>query len=449
MADAVLKYFGTDGIRGRIGKKPMTPDFIMKLGWAVGSILESSPTGKKVLIGKDTRVSGYLFESALQTGLSAAGADVLLTGPMPTSSIAYLTRTLHAQIGIVISASHNSNLDNGIKFFSSDGFKLPHLVEEEIEKQLEKSLEIFDTEALGKAFRVNDAPGRYIEFCKSAVSHHCHFDQLKVVVDCANGATYHIAPKVFTELGAKVITMNTTPNGYNINLNAGSQHPSFIQKRVIEEKADLGIAFDGDGDRLIMVDHRGEIVEGDEIIYMIAKHLLNTRQLSGGVVGTLMSNSGLEVALRKLGLPFIRVSIGDQHVMEELQKRSWQLGGENSGHIVYLPVNTTSDGIISALLVLEALINSGKTLNELKKGMTKWPQRIVNIPCHDRHLALDHPILEKQIKSAEKELKTGRIVLRYSGTEQVIRLMVEAQDSKQLDEIISQLTDTITQLTKI
>ncbi len=445
----MLKYFRTDGIRGRIGVPPLTPEFILKLGWAVGSILSTTSASNKILIGKDTRISGYLFESALQAGLSAAGTDVLMVGPMPTPAIAYLTHTLHAHIGIVISASHNTNADNGIKFFSSLGFKLSEEMEEEIEKQLEKPLEIKDANTLGKVYRIHDAPGRYIEFCKSAIAHYSNFEKLKIVVDCANGATYHIAPRVFSELGATVLPINTTPNGLNINDNCGSLHPAALQKSVVETNADLGIAFDGDGDRVILVDNKGEIIDGDEILFMIAKHLVENNHFSGGVVGTDMSNKGLEIALQRLGISFVRTDVGDQHVMAELQKRNWFLGGENSGHIINLRVNTTADGIIGALQIMEALISSGKTLHELKKGMPKLPQRMTNIPYHGSQISLDHPTLSQEIKNAEAKLQPhGRILLRYSGTESMIRLMIEDEDLNQVNDLSTHLCNLINQLIK-
>jgi len=347
------KYFGTDGIRGRVGTPPITPDFVLKLGWAVGMAFRQQ--GKcRVLVGKDTRISGYMFESALEAGLSAAGADVMLLGPMPTPGIAYLTRTFHAEAGIVISASHNPHDDNGIKFFSGQGTKLPDDVELMIEELIDTPMTVVDSARLGKVSRINDAAGRYIEFCKSSVPTSTDFSGLHLVVDCAHGATYKVAPSVFRELGAQVSVIGAQPNGLNINDNCGSTHVAALQAAVIAEQADMGIAFDGDGDRVMMVDHTGAVVDGDEILFLIARDMQERNRLQGGVVGTLMSNLGLELALADLQIPFTRAKVGDRYVMAEMLDRGWQLGGENSGHVVCAQHTTTGDAIIAALQVLRS-----------------------------------------------------------------------------------------------
>lgn len=442
-----LKYFGTDGIRGRVGEFPITVDFILKLGWAIGTVLSThkgNQKGNKVLIGKDPRISGYMIESALQAGLASAGMKIYLVGPMPTSAIAYLTQTLSADIGIVISASHNSYHDNGIKLFSAQGFKLPNSFEKDIEDALAKPITTANPTSLGKAIRISDAAGRYIEYCKSSIPHHTHLDKFKLVVDCANGATYHIAPYVFQELGADVLPINIAPDGFNINLNCGSNHPKIIQQHVLETEADLGIAFDGDGDRVILVDHHGEILDGDEILYIIAKGLVDSGEYSGGIVSTHMSNKGLEIALKKLGLPFLRVEVGCHHVVEALLKNNWLLGGEPSGHITYLRMNTTDDGIIASLLVLNAMHVTGKSLHELKKGIHKFPQRTMNIAYHDSAIDLKNVDVINFIKKSEVKLgEHGRILLRYSGTEQVIRAMVEGEDQTFVDNVIQELVKFI------
>ena len=373
------RYFGTDGIRGRVGQAPVTAEFMLKLGWAAGKALTAEGCNK-VLIGKDTRISGYMFESALEAGLSAAGLNIALLGPMPTPGIAYLTRTLRACAGIVISASHNPHYDNGIKFFSQQGTKLPDTLEEKIEALIEQPLTTVDSAQLGKAERIVDAAGRYIEFCKSTVPSSLMLSGLKLVVDCANGATYHIAPNVFAELGADVIALNTRPDGLNINLNCGSTKPETLQQAVKEHQADLGIAFDGDGDRVIMVDQRGEVVDGDELLFVIAQDRLQNSSNMTAVVGTLMSNLGLEVALRNLGLELHRAKVGDRYVLERLLADQLILGGESSGHIICLDRTTTGDGIVAALQVLTACLQADKPLHELKAGMQKYPQYMVNVP---------------------------------------------------------------------
>lgn len=437
------KFFGTDGIRGHVGEFPITADFLLKIGWAVGTVL-AVENEAKVLIGKDTRISGYMIESALEAGLSAAGANIYLLGPIPTSAIAYLTRTLRAQIGIVISASHNPYDDNGIKFFSSEGYKTTEAFEQAIENLLDQNITTANSQRLGKAWRVDDASGRYIEFCKSSVAHHTNLTGLKLVIDCANGATYNIAPHVFRELGATVIELGVTPNGLNINENSGSNYPQVLQACVLAEKADVGIAFDGDGDRVIMVDHTGEILDGDELLYVITKGLLIAERFTGGVVGTQMTNMGLVVALEELNIPFIRVPVGDQHVIQGLIEKNWLLGGESSGHIVYLPVTTTADGIISALQVLQAMHVSGKSLHDLKQGMQKFPQRLINLPHNGQRIDLTQADMTKVIQQAEKNLgRHGRILLRYSGTEPVIRIMVEGENQIKVETVSQDLLVTI------
>lgn len=436
------KYFGTDGIRGRVGHAPITPEFILKLGWAVGRVLANG--SNKVLIGKDTRISGYMFESALEAGLSAAGVDIHLLGPMPTPGIAYLTRTLRAQVGIVISASHNPYYDNGIKFFSAQGSKLPDEVELAIEAQLEKEMTTVESDKLGKAVRVEDARGRYIEFCKSTVGSQLTLKGLKIVIDCANGATYDVAPHVFSELGAEVVELAVEPNGLNINDNCGSTKPEILQKMVLAEKADLGIAFDGDGDRVVMVDHKGELLDGDELLFIIAKDRLQNKNFQGGVVGTVMSNLGFELALKQLGLSFVRAKVGDRYVLEELQRTGWQLGGETSGHIIWLGATTTGDGIIAALQVLAAVCHSNKTLHELKQGMQKFPQVMLNVRVPAQPKTLDHPQIKQAVRAAETQLAgRGRILLRSSGTEPVIRVMVEGDNQTQVNKIAKELAAVV------
>jgi phosphoglucosamine mutase len=433
------RYFGTDGIRGKVGVWPINAEFVLKLGWAVGKVLARTGYGK-VLIGKDTRISGYMFESVLEAGLSAAGVDTHLLGPMPTPAIAYLTRTLRAQAGIMISASHNPFYDNGIKFFSSSGYKLPDELEIAIEEQLEQPMTTVDSAKLGKAVRVVDAPGRYIEFCKSTVSSDITLNGLKIVVDCANGATYHIAPNVFTELGADVIEMGIEPNGLNINLECGAMHPDVLRQQVLRSRADLGIALDGDGDRLTMVDSQGNILDGDEILYVIVKHRLEQGSLRGGVVGTYMTNYGFEQALAAVGIEFARVPVGDRHIIAELTKRNWHLGGEPSGHIICSDAITTGDGIISALQVLSAMCHQQQSLHELKMGLHKYPQALVNVKVgrvEDPNL---FPRVQSAIEAARKTLgDSGRILLRRSGTEALIRVMVEGEDSVRVNELAGQL----------
>lgn len=444
------KYFGTDGVRGRVGTSYVNPEFILKLGWAVGRVLGQGQR-KKIIIGKDTRVSGYMLESALEAGLAAAGMDVRLLGPMPTPGIAYLTQTLRAHAGIVISASHNLFEDNGIKFFDADGGKLPDALELAIEEEMDKPLSTVPSAELGKASRINDAAGRYIEFCKSSIPSLMRLNDIKVVVDCANGATYHIAPKVFAELGAEVITMAVQPDGFNINKDCGSTRPESLKQKVLEEKADLGIALDGDGDRVILIDANGNTVDGDKIIYIIAKDRHLRQVLDGGVVGTVMSNYGLEKAITALNLPFIRTQVGDRFVLEELKNREWKIGGEPCGHIICLDKTTTGDGIISALQVLACMIKYQKSLEELASSISLYPQTLVNIQTSDAHCLANQPQMIDLVKSVEEELKgEGRIVLRPSGTEPLLRVMIEsldetwiAQQTRRLDETLKQLSNPL------
>ena len=437
------KYFGTDGIRGRVGDYPVTAEFMLKLGWAAGQVLGGN-RGDRVIIGKDTRISGYMFESALEAGLSAAGVDVRLLGPMPTPAIAYLTRTLHACAGIVISASHNAYADNGIKFFSSEGTKLPDAVELAIEAELDKDMVTVESDRLGKAERVSDAAGRYIEFCKSTIPLTLSLKGLKIVVDCANGATYHVAPCVFDELGADVITIGVEPDGLNINQACGSTQPELLQNAVLEHRADLGIALDGDGDRLMMVDHRGELVDGDELLFIIARSRQQEGALKGGVVGTLMSNLGLEHALQSHNIDFVRANVGDRYVLELLQQRNCMIGGESSGHIICLDRTTTGDGIVSALQVLAAMVKSGSTLYELKAGMKKYPQCMINVPVSGKVELNSTPVVQDAVKSAEQRLAgRGRVLLRPSGTEPLVRVMVEGEDAQQVSEEADQLASVV------
>lgn len=440
------RYFGTDGLRGRVGFSPITPDFILKLGWAAGKVLAREGRGH-VLIGKDTRISGYMFEAALEAGLAAAGIDIQLLGPMPTPAIAYLTRTLRAQMGIVISASHNPYHDNGIKFFSSEGFKLSDLIEAEIENQIEQPLVTVESAKLGKAYRIVDAPGRYIEFCKSTYLEPISLDGLKIVVDCANGALYHIAPSVFRELGAEVIEVGVDPDGLNINDDCGSTHPEYLQKMVLFQGADYGIAVDGDGDRLVMVDHKGEYCDGDDVLYIITHYWLTIGKMKGGVVGTVMTNLGLEWALREAAIPFLRASVGDRYVIEELKKQHWLLGGEPSGHVICFNMQTTGDGIISALQVLAACRRQGKTLHEMKAGLIKLPQSLINVSIKKRQpKVLESDKLKRAIQQAKKMLgEKGRVLLRSSGTEPVIRVMVEGEDSQKVQTLAKDLAETVAQ----
>lgn len=438
------KYFGTDGIRGRVGMEPITAEFMLKLGWAAGRVLAGERKGF-VLIGKDTRISGYMFESALEAGLSAAGVDIRLLGPMPTPAVAYLTRTLHARAGIVISASHNPYYDNGIKFFSAHGTKLPDATELAIEAALGEAMATVDSARLGKAERVPDAPGRYIEFCKSTIPARVDLGGMKLVVDCANGATYHIAPSVFEELGAQVIELAVAPDGLNINAGCGSTQPHALQAAVLANGADAGLALDGDGDRVIMVDHRGEVVDGDELLFIIARARLRSQRLRGAVVGTVMSNLGLEHALAGLDIPFRRAAVGDRYVLEMLRDNGWELGGESSGHIVCLDRTSTGDGIVSALQVLAEMVETGKSLHELKAGMTKYPQCMINVPVGGR-VDLGAAVVRDAVREAEVQLRNkGRVLLRASGTEPVVRVMVEGSDAAQVQQVAGYLASVVSQ----
>ena len=440
------KYFGTDGIRGRVGQFPINPEFILKLGWAAGMAFRKQ--GKcRILIGKDTRISGYMFESALEAGLLAAGADVMLLGPMPTPAIAYLTRTFQAEAGIVISASHNPHHDNGFKFFSGLGTKLPDEVELMIEELLDQPMTVVESGQLGKVTRINDAAGRYIEFCKSSVPNHTSFAGLKVVLDCAHGATYKVAPSVFRELGAQVSVISAQPNGLNINDNCGSTHVESLQAEVLAQQADIGIAFDGDGDRVLMVDHTGAMVDGDELLYIIARDLHERGKLQGGVVGTLMSNLGLELALGELEIPFVRAKVGDRYVVAELQERGWLLGGENSGHLLCCHHTTTGDAIIAALQVLMALKRADKTLAEARLALRKCPQVLINV-----RLSGDvDPLEQAAVKEAcarvtEQMAGRGRVLLRKSGTEPLVRVMVEGDDEVQVRGYAEELAAVVTEI---
>ncbi|RCU44630.1 MULTISPECIES: phosphoglucosamine mutase [Corallincola] len=442
------KYFGTDGVRGRVGEFPITPEFFLKLGWAAGRILAKEGS-RTVLIGKDTRISNYMLESALEAGLAAAGLKAAFTGPMPTPAIAYLARTFRAEAGIVISASHNPFYDNGIKFFSADGTKLDDDLELAIEAELDKPLTCVDCEKLGKAIRIDDAAGRYIEFCKSNFPSGMSLVGMKIVVDCANGATYHIAPAVFSELGAEVIPIGISPDGVNINEKCGATAMDAISKAVVEHQADLGIAFDGDGDRVMMVDRDGVVVDGDELVYIIARDELRNGSLKGGVVGTLMSNLGMEVALRELGIPFVRAKVGDRYVMEALLEKGWSIGGEGSGHIINLAHTSTGDGIVAALRVLTAMQNSHLELKELRKGMKKYPQLLINVRYPQGADPLAAESVQKSVQDAEKALADkGRVLLRKSGTEPLIRVMVEGEDAALVKQCAQQIATQVEESVK-
>lgn len=437
------KYFGTDGVRGKVGTYPITPDFALKLGWAAGKVLASQGS-KMVLIGKDTRISGYMLESALEAGLAAAGLSAAFTGPMPTPAIAYLTRTFRAEAGIVISASHNPYYDNGIKFFSAKGTKLPDEIEEAIEAMLEQPMDCVESAELGKASRINDAAGRYIEFCKGTFPAHLGLEGYKIVVDCANGATYHIAPNVLRELGAEVIEMGTDPNGLNINEKCGATDVTALQAKVVETKADVGLAYDGDGDRIMMVDHLGNKVDGDQILFIIAREALRSGQLKGGVVGTLMSNMSLEIALKMLGVPFLRANVGDRYVLEKMVENDWTLGGENSGHIIIADKNTTGDGIVASLAVLAAMAQHKLSLNELASAVKLFPQMLINV----RFAGGENPLESDAVKSVAAEVEKrlegkGRILLRKSGTEPLIRVMVECQDASLAQQCAEEIAEAV------
>ena len=437
------KYFGTDGVRGKVGTYPITPDFALKLGWAAGKVLASQGS-RTVLIGKDTRISGYMLESALEAGLAAAGLTAAFTGPMPTPAVAYLTRTFRLEAGIVISASHNPYYDNGIKFFSSQGTKLPDDIEEAIEAMLDHPMDCVESADLGKASRISDAAGRYIEFCKSTFPAHLGLDGYKIVVDCANGATYHIAPNVLRELGAEVIEIGVTPNGININEKCGATDVKALQEKVLETKADVGLAYDGDGDRIMMVDHLGNKVDGDQILFIIAREALRSGQLKGGVVGTLMSNMSLEIALKMLGVPFVRANVGDRYVLEKMVEHGWTLGGENSGHIIIADKNTTGDGIIASLAVLSAMVQHRLSLNELASAVKLFPQVLINVRFAGGANPLESEAVKAVAADVEKRLEgKGRILLRKSGTEPLIRVMVECEDGALAKQCAEEIAEAV------
>ena len=438
------KYFGTDGIRGRVGEHPVTADFMLRLGRAAGTVLANGGA-RSVVIGKDTRISGYMFESALEAGLAAAGANVALLGPMPTPGVAYLTRTLYACAGIVISASHNPFYDNGIKFFSADGEKLPDEVERAIEAELDKPFTTVSSDKMGKAARVEDCAGRYIEFCKGTIPFEINLRGLKIVVDCANGATYRVAPAVLRELGAKVVSIGVEPDGLNINAGCGSTSPEFLSEAVLEHGADLGIALDGDGDRVIMADANGEVVNGDELLYVVATARQDAGLLHGGVVGTVMSNFGMELALKKRNIPFTRAPVGDRHVHKMMVDKGWTLGGEASGHLLFLDRASTGDGIVSALQVLEVMVEKGQALAELTRDIQKVPQVMINVPLAGQVSGFEGSAsLSAAVASAEAQLgETGRVILRPSGTEPLVRVTVEGMDGDLVQQLATNLADVV------
>ncbi len=428
------QFFGTDGIRGVVGQDPITPDFFIRLGFAIGSILVKNNHDKKikhpsVVIGKDTRVSGYMLESALEAGFIAAGVNVYLTGPMPTPAIAYLTKALRSQAGVVISASHNPFPDNGIKIFSEAGEKLSDAFEIEVELALNQPIKTVLPHDLGKAKRVDDAPDQYIEFCKSTFPENLNLHGLKIVLDCAHGATYHVAPKIFSELGAEVITVGNEPDGFNINLDVGSTNPKTIKEATLKHKADLGIAFDGDGDRVVMIDHLGHIVDGDQLVLVIARALKQKNQLKGGVVGTLMTNMAIENALNDLGVEFVRTDVGDRYVLETLLEKGWSIGGENSGHILTLDQHSTGDAIIASLQVLKSLRLLNQSLYEATKDSPLYPQVLINVETNKKIDLENNKSIQDAIKNVESKLNDkGRVLLRPSGTEPKIRVMVEGEN---------------------
>lgn len=437
------KYFGTDGIRGLVGEYPITPEFVMKLGWAAGKVFARNGE-KKILIGKDTRLSGYMFEAALEAGLTAAGVKPVMLGVMPTPGIAYLTRAFRADAGIVISASHNPYYDNGIKFFSSEGTKLPDSVEAEIEAMLDQEMVCVAPDKMGRASRVNDAVGRYIEFCKSTIPSQTKLNGLRIVVDSANGATYKIGASVFEELGAEVIAIGVEPNGTNINEGCGSTHVDQLKAAVLHYRADFGVAFDGDGDRVLMVDGEGGLLDGDDILYIIANDLHQTGCLKGGVAGTLMTNLGLELAFKKMGIPFVRTNVGDRYVMEALVQNNWQLGGETSGHTLCLYANSTGDGVVTSLQVINAIIESGKSVKKLAAGWTKCPQDMVNVRVTDKKAVEENEVIQSAVAQATKELEgRGRVLLRPSGTEPVVRVMVEAENDQLVEKYVNYLVKVV------
>lgn len=438
-----MSYFGTDGIRGKFGELPITPEFALKLGFAAGKVLKQTTKKNKpiVVLGKDTRLSGYILEAALQAGLNAAGVYVHLLGPLPTPAIAHLTRALHASLGIVISASHNPFFDNGIKFFSGEGKKIADSFQDAINLELEKDILIEDNANLGKSVRVKDANGRYIEFCKSSFPYHYDLNDLKIVVDCANGAAYSVGPSVFRELGAKVIAIHNEPDGLNINENCGSTHPEKLQAAVIEHQADIGVAFDGDADRVVMVDKYGKLIDGDHILYILATQ---ANQKPAGIVGTVMSNMALELALEKANVPFTRAKVGDRYVFQALADHDWVIGGEPSGHILTLDKSTTGDAIIAALQVLTVMVEQKKALHELVEGFDLLPNVLVNVRLAQMFDPYTVPALVTEFDKAEAQLKgRGRLLIRKSGTEPVIRVMVEGEDLEEVTALANQLADAV------
>ena len=443
------KFFGTDGIRGPVGVEPITPSTIVHLGWALGTVIKKHYGAGSVLIGKDTRVSGYLLESAMEAGLSSAGMDVTMLGPLPTPAIAYLTQTARANAGVVISASHNNYADNGIKFFAPDGSKISDQIQDEIEALMLQPIKVVESKELGKAYRMDDAVGRYVEFCKGTIPRRMNFKGLKVALDCANGAAYQTSPAAFHELGADVVVINNKPDGFNINNKCGSTHIDGLQKAVVEQGCDVGIAFDGDADRVIMVDRKGVIVDGDQLLFVIANSLKKQNRLKGGVVGTLMSNFGMQKALEELDIPFVRAKVGDRYVMQELKERDWTLGGESSGHIICLDKTTTGDGLISALQVLVQMKFMDQPLDELAAQMPMYPQTMINVRLPSGTNAAEvcaFDSITKAVKDTEDKLKqTGRVLLRPSGTEPVIRVMVEGQDKGLVDQCCQELADFVSQ----
>jgi len=439
------RYFGTDGIRGLVGETPMTPDFVMKLGWAAGRALAAEGKGT-VLIGKDTRISGYVFESALEAGLASAGMDVRLLGPLPTPAVAYLTRTQNAVAGVVISASHNPYHDNGIKFFSAEGKKLTDEMESTIETFLDLPFEMNTDSGLGKVSRIEDAAGRYAEFCKSTYREKQKLSGLRIVIDAAHGAGYRIAPKVFSELGAEVFAIGVEPDGLNINRDVGATSPKALAEEVVARRADVGIALDGDGDRLVMVDHKGVVVDGDELLFIMAQEEVRQGRQPSGVVGTLMSNLGLEQGIEGMGLGFVRANVGDRYVMQELESRGWTLGGESSGHLICLDRTTTGDAIVAALAILGAMRSSGSKLSELTEGMVKYPQHMINVPCQNREDA-SHPSVQSTVREVEARLGSqGRVLLRPSGTEPLIRVMVEGAHQTLVEESAQVIADCVSSI---
>jgi len=440
-------FFGTDGIRGPVGVEPITPQTIAHLGWALGTVIKKHYGKGSVLVGKDTRVSGYLLESSMEAGLSSAGMDVTMLGPLPTPAIAYLTQTARANAGVVISASHNNYADNGIKFFAPDGSKISDQIQDEIEALMHEPMLVVESKELGKAYRMDDAVGRYVEFCKGTIPRRMDFKGLKIALDCANGAAYQTSPAAFHELGADVHVINNAPDGFNINNECGSTHIKGLQKAVLDEQCDVGIAFDGDADRVLMVDCNGEVVDGDQLLFVIANSLKKQGRLKGGVVGTLMSNFGMEKALEELNIPFVRAKVGDRYVMQELKERDWTLGGESSGHIICLDKTTTGDGLISALQVLVQMKFMAKPLHELAAQMTMYPQTMINVRLPaEANAAQVCEMAEvlSAVANAEASLAgTGRVLLRPSGTEPVIRVMVEGQNESQVNQCCTELANFV------